>query len=208
MTGCCTRKPGVVALLLLRLDLGRLVPWCWHSAMKAATSPSCPAIALASGWSGASAHEARAEQRVGPRSEHLDRCSWPAAVLRFAISKRISRPSRAADPVRLHQAHLLRPAVELSKRVEQVFRVVGDLENPFRLLALLDERAGTPAPAVDHLLVGEYRVVNRVPVHLALLAVDQPGLAACRGTGAAAGGNSRGRRSRARATSRSRVPST
>ncbi len=40
-----------------------------------------------------------------------------------------------------------------------------------RDLALLDERAGAPAAAVDDLLVGEHGLVDRIPVHDAGLAV-------------------------------------
>jgi hypothetical protein len=43
-------------------------------------------------------------------------------------------------------------------------------------LAALDRRPGAPAAAVDHLLVGEHGHVDRVPVDLALLAVDEAGL--------------------------------
>ena len=42
-----------------------------------------------------------------------------------------------------------------------------------RQLALLDDRARAPAAAVDHLLVGEHGVVDRVPVDLRLLARDE-----------------------------------
>ena len=204
MTGCFTRKPVSYPLFSCVSISAALVPWCWHSAMKDAALASRAAIALASGWSGASAEEARAEQRVGPRGEHLDDVLAFGRVLRHLEADQQSL--RAADPVRLHQAHLLRPAVERLKRVEQVLRVVGDLEHPLRLLALLDERARAPASAVDHLLIGEHRLVDRIPIHLALLAIDQAGRAADRETASAAGGSSRGRRSRARATSRATAP--
>ena len=42
-----------------------------------------------------------------------------------------------------------------------------------RKLPLLDDRPGTPAAPVDHLLVGEHRVIDRIPVDLRLLARDQ-----------------------------------
>ena len=80
----------------------------------------------------------------------------------------------APDPVRLHQADFLRPAIEPIERLEQVFGVVTDLEEPLGELALLHWRAGSPALAVDHLLVGEHGHVDRVPVHARLLALDQP----------------------------------
>ena len=117
--------------------------------------------------------EARAEQRVRARGEHLD----DVVMLRRILGdlEAHQQALRTADPVRLHQPHLVRPAVEGVERVEQVLGVVGDLEQPFGLLALLDQRARAPAPAVDHLLVGEHGLVDRIPIHLALLAVDEPG---------------------------------
>ena len=62
-----------------------------------------------------------------------------------------------------------------SSAVEQVLRESRDLEEPLGQLALLDQRARAPAAAVDHLLVGEHGLVDRVPVHLRLLALDQAG---------------------------------
>ena len=118
------------------------------------------------------AQEARTEQRVRPRGEHLyDVLAFWRALRHLEADQ---QSFRAADPVRLHEAHLLRPAVERLKCIEQVLRIVGDLEHPLRLLALLDERAGAPASAVDHLLIREHCLVYRIPVHFALLAVDEP----------------------------------
>ena len=119
-------------------------------------------------------HEFRAEQRVRPRGEDLE--------LGFALRRRLriereadQQPLGAADPVLLHQPHFLRPAFELVERVEQFLRIVGDLEEPLRQLALLDHGAGAPAAAVDHLLVRQHRLVDRVPVHLRLAPLDQAG---------------------------------
>src|SRR5690606_20564399 len=50
--------------------------------------------------------------------------------------------------------------------------VGGDLEVVHGDFALFDQRTGAPAPAIDHLLVGQYGLVYRVPVHGAVLAVD------------------------------------
>ena len=118
-------------------------------------------------------HELRAEQRVRPRRENLQLAlAVRASVLR--IEREANQQAlAAADPVLLHQPDFFRPAVELVERVEQVLRIVADLEEPLRQLALLDQRAGAPAAAVDDLLVGEHGHVDRVPVHLRLLALDQ-----------------------------------
>jgi hypothetical protein len=82
---------------------------------------------------------------------------------------------RLADPVALHSAHLVGPAVQAVQCRQQLVGVLADLEEPLRQLALLDLGAGAPAAAVDHLLVGEHGHVDGIPVHLGLLALDQAG---------------------------------
>ena len=102
-------------------------------------------------------HEFRAEQRVRPRGENFQ---FALAVRRgFLIEREADQQAfRAADPVLLHQPHFVRPAVERAERVEQFLGIFGDLKDPLVHLALLDQRAGAPAAAVDHLLVGEHGV--------------------------------------------------
>ena len=118
---------------------------------------------------GGERHEARAEQGVGPRGEHLER-------LRPADHREAdARALGAADPPLLHQAHLGRPAVEGGQRVHELLSVFGDLEEPLGELAALDHGARAPAPAFDHLLVGEHGLIDRVPVDPGLLAIDQSG---------------------------------
>jgi hypothetical protein len=48
-----------------------------------------------------------------------------------------------------------------------------DAQEPLGQLALLDRRARAPAPAVDHLLVGQHGLVHRVPVDLRLAPIGQ-----------------------------------
>ena len=86
------------------------------------------------------------------------------------------QPLRAPDPVALHGAHLLGPLVQPVERRQQLLGHVRDLEEPLGQLAPLDRRARAPALAVDHLLVGQHRVVDRVPVHHRGFARHQPGL--------------------------------
>ena len=119
---------------------------------------------------GGERHEARAEQRVGPRGEHLER-------VRAADDRKPDpRALGAADPFLLHQANLGRPAVQGRERVQQLLIVGRDPEEPLGELAPLDHGARAPAPTVDHLLVREHRLVDRVPVDPRLLAIDQPRL--------------------------------
>ena len=123
---------------------------------------------------GGDRHEGRAEDRVGPGRVDLE------LALAGRRRARRDRPADqqafgAADPVLLHQPDLFRPAVERIQAVEQLLRHRGDLEEPLRQVALLDQRAGAPAAPVDHLLVGEHGHVDRVPVDLGRFALDQPG---------------------------------
>jgi len=117
-------------------------------------------------------HELCAEQRIRPRRENLQ--------LAFAVRRGggIEREAhqqafRTADPVALHQPHLVGPAIQRIERVQQFLRVLRDLEDPLVHLALLDNSTGAPAAAIDHLLVGEHGHVDRVPVDLALFPLGQ-----------------------------------
>ena len=116
--------------------------------------------------------ERRAEKRVGPCRIDLEFVETFGRGL-FVQCPANQHAVRAADPVRLHQAHLFRPIDQRIEIAQQLFGVVGDLEEPLRQLALLDERAGAPATAVDHLLVCEYGVINRVPIDLRGLAIGE-----------------------------------
>ena len=121
---------------------------------------------------GCDRHELGAEQSIRPRGEDFQ----------FSLAGRHGgsveheanqQAFRLADPVLLHQADLVRPAVESVERLQQLLGVVADLEKPLDQFALLDQSAASPAAAVNDLLVGEYGVVDRVPVHLRLLTLDQ-----------------------------------
>ena len=84
--------------------------------MNAATLASCASDRLGQRVVGRDGEEGGAEERIGARGEDLDqlvggrRLDWLEAD---------QHAFRASDPVALHQAHLLGPALELSKRVEQ-----------------------------------------------------------------------------------------
>ena len=56
--------------------------------------------------------------------------------------------------------------------IEQLFCIVGDARVIHRYLALLDHRARAPAATVDHLLVRQNGLVDRVPIYRASLFVD------------------------------------
>ena len=112
-------------------------------------------------------HEAGAEQGVRTRGEDLER------VMTALDREADQSPLGAADPALLHGPDLVRPALQTFQRFEQFVGEFGDLEEPLGELAALDHRAGPPAAAVDHLLIGEHGVVDRVPVDRALLAIGE-----------------------------------
>ena len=119
---------------------------------------------------GGDGHKAGAEDRVRPGRVDLDR------TLEVAARERELQTLRLADPVLLHQLDLLGPVLKAIQPFQQFLGEVGDLEEPLAELPLLDQRAAAPAAPVDHLLVGQHGVIDRVPVDCRFLAIDQPGL--------------------------------
>lgn len=121
---------------------------------------------------GGNGQEGGAEQRVGACGVNRD----VREAFRCRVSNSLPAQRQAfgtADPVLLHQAHFFRPLIQRVQLVQQVLAEIGDAEEPLRQLALFDQRTGAPAAAVDDLLIGQNGMVDRVPVDLRLLAVDQ-----------------------------------
>ena len=167
-------QPGVEAALLRRLDR-RLA-----GAQAAAFGDeggrlrrSRAATAAASGCSGASRQERHAEQRVRPRGVDLDPVDRRLRLRRAESASARPRCGRSSWPAscRTRSGQRSQPV----QRRQQLGRVVGDAQEPLRKLLLLDRRAGAPAAAVDHLLVGEHGAVHRVPVDPALAPLGEAG---------------------------------
>ena len=115
-------------------------------------------------------HEGGAEQGVGTGREDLQR-SVPALDAEVD-----PRPLRPSDPVPLHDPDPLGPAVQAVQRVEQLVGIGRDAKEPLAELAPFDHGARPPAAAVDHLLVGQNRMVHRIPVDPGFPAIDQAGI--------------------------------
>ncbi len=113
--------------------------------------------------------ERRAEQRVGPRREDRD------VDVQLLVAEQHFRALRATDPVALDRLRLLGP-VDQVEVVQQLVGVRGDPKEPLHHVPRDDGRAATLAPAVDHVLVGDDRLVLRAPVDRRLLAIGQPRL--------------------------------
>ena len=77
------------------------------------------------------------------------------------------------DPVFLHRADLGRPPVESFQRGQELVAEGRDPAEPLGQAPAFDRRARTPALPVDHLFVCQNRIVDRVPVHPAILSVDE-----------------------------------
>ncbi len=112
-------------------------------------------------------HERRPPERVRAGGEDLD---WVAAL----GGEDDARPFAAADPVRLHQPHRLRPVHRAE--VEQLLGVASDAEEPL-LHHLLDNRLpGALILAIDDLLIGQHRLERLRPVDQPLTAIGQVAL--------------------------------
>ena len=117
-------------------------------------------------------NERRAQQRIGTGREDLQ---LPRRAVELVGESEVDALT-APDPVRLHQLDALGPAWQRVQRGQEFRCVLRDAQVVHRDFALLDRRAGTPALAVDHLLVGQDGLVDRVPVDDAGLLVGDPGL--------------------------------
>ncbi len=135
--------------------------------MKRSTSGFSSAMASASGWSGDTARKL-APNRVSGRVVKTFQRLVPAVKREQDL-----RADRPADPVFLHQPHPVWPAVQAVQCGLQLVGEGGDLQEPLVQLAPFDQRAGAPAPPVDHLFVGQNRIVDRVPIDPAVLAINE-----------------------------------
>ncbi|MCY1167703.1 hypothetical protein D9M73_76730 [compost metagenome] len=160
------RQPGVETELFLRLQFRRSRPAAFAQGDEVGRGRIALSQRLRNRMVGGDGDEARAEDRVGARGEDLDRT---------AIGQRKAelQPLAATDPVFLHQPDLVGPMFEAAQSFEQFVGEIGDLEEPLRQLAPLDQRARAPAAPVDDLLIGEHGHVDRVPIDRAFLAIDQ-----------------------------------
>ena len=121
---------------------------------------------------GRDGHELGAEERVRPGGVDLEVLSRADGPIDIKLEPD-PQALRAADPVALHQPHLVRPARQRLKPVVQILGEFGDLEEPLREFARLDDGTRAPSSAVDHLLVGQHGVVDGIPVDPRRLASDQ-----------------------------------
>ncbi len=99
----------------------------------------------------------------------------PLGINAFRVEEEVDFGSlAAADPVALHGADLLRPAVEFVEAIEEFLGISGDAIEPLHEVTLLDEGVlMAPATAIDDLLVGKDSGALGAPVNFALFAIGQ-----------------------------------
>ena len=130
---------------------------------------------MQTGVLGSQDKEGDTEERVGSRGEDgdLTLLALDGLAVLVAQGKVDLGALGAANPVGLHLLDALGPAGELLQVVEQLLRVLGNLEVPLLQVALLGLGAAAPALTLGDLLVGQNGLTGRAPVDRVLLAVDQ-----------------------------------
>ena len=97
-----------------------------------------------------------------------------AGAHRFRQLEPNLRPFAPPDPIGLHQLHAFRPAIQSAQRFQQIRREFRNAQEPLAELFFLDKRTRPPATPINHLFIGEYRAIHRVPIHPGFLALHQP----------------------------------
>ena len=118
--------------------------------------------------------EGHAHDGIGARGEniHAAVADQGARCVPDVMRERKAYAFALADPVFLHQLHPLGPAGQLGTHaIQKLFGVISDLQVVARNLAFFNNCAGAPALPVNHLLVGQHGLINRVPVDDLRLAV-------------------------------------
>ena len=109
-------------------------------------------------------------ERVGPGGIDLDAIE---VGHRFIQPKGQLHAAAFSNPVALHGAHGLGPAVQCVEALQQFFRIGGNTDKPLWNLAPLDHGARAPAAPIDHLLIGQNGLVHGIPVHRGHFFVNQ-----------------------------------
>ena len=109
---------------------------------------------------GGDRNEAHAHERVGAGRVDAQKLR---GALEFVREGEV-HAFGATDPVLLHAADLLGPALKLVEVVKEFLSILRDAEVVAGDLALFDDGTRAPAAAFNHLLVGKHGLVDGVPV--------------------------------------------
>ena len=78
------------------------------------------------------------------------------------------------NPVALHGAHRVGPALQGVQSIQEFLGVGGNADEPLGNFPAFNHGSGSPATAVDHLLIGQYGLIHRIPVDGGHFFVHQP----------------------------------
>ena len=106
-----------------------------------------------------------AEYRIGTCRKHGN------IIARFALKMNFTA-RRFPDPVLLHQFRLFRP-IDSVEIFQQLFRVIGDFQEPLRHILTQNGRATAFTLAADNLFVRKDGFTGRAPVHECVFAISQ-----------------------------------
>ena len=109
-------------------------------------------------------------ERIGPGGVDLNAIEIGNG---FIQSKRQLHAAAFSNPVSLHGAHGLGPAVQRVQALQQFFGIGSNANKPLRDLAPLDHGARAPAATIDDLFIGQHGLVYGIPVHRGHFFVDE-----------------------------------
>ena len=111
--------------------------------------------------------EGHAHDGVGTRGEYPQFAfvNQAASVVFNLMGKRKAHARAFAYPVGLHGFDAFRPAWQFVQVIQQLLGIAGNVQVVTRNLAFFNQCARAPATAINHLFVGQYGLIHRIPVH-------------------------------------------
>ena len=106
------------------------------------------------------ADKRRTKKRIRPGGE------YPYGLVHAVDDKIDLDPMALSDPVLLHHHDFLRPAGQLIAALQQVFSIMGDLQEPLEQLLLDHHVVAPPAPCIDDLFIRKHGFAGWTPVHI------------------------------------------
>ena len=112
-------------------------------------------------------HITQPKHRVRASSEYFN------DIVAFLHRKTQNCPFAAANPVFLHDAHFIRPALQFVQIFQQAVRIFCNFEEPLLQRFFLYYTVATLAFSFYHLFIGQHCLTSRTPVHRSAFFVGQ-----------------------------------
>ena len=112
---------------------------------------------------------------AGGKDMHETLANQISALIPHLMGKGKAHTHTFTDPVFLHEFDALGPSGHalVAHKGQQLLGILRDVQIVTRNFPLLHHGPGSPALAIDHLLIGQHGHVHRVPVHHLGLAIGQ-----------------------------------